>query len=147
MKNYPAFRNVLENLKLRSVWRKIKDIDHSRCYKDKRGRLQIVPPSARRIASSICSLLRPQSSPFLRSSSTSFRRKIPVTLFAIFIVLRDHDQRYEWIQHDSLIFAFCVLLFYSNFCIENLLLTGEGSYWTSLEPQLWRTCARNYTTY
>lgn len=39
-----------------------------------------VPPSARRIAWSISSLVRPQLSPCFLSSSTSLRRNIPVTL-------------------------------------------------------------------
>ena len=50
--------------------------------KKKRKLLKFIrlPPNARRMASSICSLLRPQLAPFSRSSLTSFLKKIPVTL-------------------------------------------------------------------
>lgn len=50
--------------------------------KKKRKLLKFIrlPPKARRMASSICSLLRPQLAPFSRSSLTSFLKKIPVTL-------------------------------------------------------------------
>lgn len=50
--------------------------------KKKRKLLKFIrlPPKARRMASSICSLLRPQLVPFSRSSLTSFLKKIPVTL-------------------------------------------------------------------
>lgn len=50
--------------------------------KKKRKLLKFIrlPPKARRMASSICSLLRPQLAPFSRSSLTSFLKRIPVTL-------------------------------------------------------------------